>query len=292
LFAASASSQNVDLNCTFVLNYNSEYACRLFNIEVTNPSQNVNFVGQHLEGRSNANVQAVEIRGSNTPFTIPQIFTTFPNIVELFIHNSNLQSISIPDTVQLQRIDFNRNNISRILNGTFSGQRQLTFLQIANSQVEVVEQDAFIGLANVTYLNLAFNRIELILPPTMVPLTNLATCDLEGNLLTRMNCGVFGRSANLRSLYLENNRINAICTNFTRRLSSTVTFLNLSGNRCVDRRFQLGDELGLITLNNALNSCFNIYRDIPTTERRQITLEFEGPLVLFDQFGNIIARVN
>lgn len=258
---------------------------------MTDPSQNSVLVGEHLEGQGNTNVQVVQIRASNTPFIIPQIFTTFPNIINLFIHNSNLQSISIPDSVQLQYIDFHRNNIEHIANGTFSGQKELLSLKITSSSVEVIEQDAFFGLENLTVMNLADNRIAQIALPTFHTLTNLQSCDMKRNLVSRITCGVFGRNENLETLFLENNELNEICTFFSQRLSAKLTFLDLSGNRCINRSFQMGDDLGMIALNNALNPCFNNIRgEVP--EIRRITLEFRGPLSLFDEFGNIIARVN
>lgn len=53
----------------------------------------------------------------------------------------------------------------------------------------------------------------------------------------------------------------------------------------------MGDEQGLIVLNNALTLCIDNFRG-ERRETRRITLEFQGPLALFDEFGNILARIN
>jgi Leucine-rich repeat (LRR) protein len=279
------------LTCEFEFNYDNEYTCNLFAIEVTNPTHQVTFAGEHVQGQTNANVRSVKIRASNTPFIIPQIFTTFPNIIELFIHNSKLQSISIPDSIQLQRIDIHRNNISRIVNGTFSGQTQLRSLRVSSSMVEAIEASAFTGAINLTHVDLSFNRLTEIIPPTFQSLSNLVHCDLKDNQLTTIRLRMFGHNPNMETLLLENNRINDTCINFTKVLSRNMVFLNLSNNVCVNRSFQLGDELGMIALNNALNPCFNNFKnEVP--EIRRVTLEFRGPIALYDEFGNIIARVN
>lgn len=164
---------------------------------VTNPSATVTFGGQHLPNLTNADVRGVEIRASNTPFVIQQIFTTFPNIIGLFIHNSKLETISIPDSVQLQQIDFHRNNISRIADGTFSGQRQLRSLRVSSSYVESIEPAAFTGAENLIRIDLSYNKLTEIVPPTFQSLPNLVHADLSDNLLTAMRCGIFGMNANL-----------------------------------------------------------------------------------------------
>lgn len=263
----------------------------LHGIEVTNPSEQVYIRGDHLPGQSNGLVRSVMIMASNTPFMIPQIFTTFPNLIDLEVHRSNLQTISFPSALQLESLTVHRNNVSRIVNGTFSGLQRLKTLNISESYVREIEAGAFAGATNIRLIDLSQNNITAILPPTFQSLTNLVYADLHDNLLTEMRCGIFGLNTNLQTLLLHENQINATCTMFSRRLSPTVTFLDMSNNVCINRSFLLGDELGLISLNNALNPCFNNFNnEVP--ELRKITMEFRGPIALYDEFGNIIARIN
>lgn len=287
----SAVAQNpVAFNCTFSVNWYNEYVCRLTGIEVLNRSQQVTFGGEHLDNRTNANVDVVEIRDSNTPFIIPQIFTTFPNIVELEVITSNVQAIEIPDNIQLIELTLSGNNISRIVNETFINQTRLQFFTAVNSGIREIEENAFVGLSSLRGLVLINNNITELAPRTLTPLISAVRIDFERNELTRVE-DVFSSCTNLTYLYLEYNQINEISPFFASVTQDSLYSVNLSGNQCVDRFFFFEDEIELIVLNNALSPCFRNFNG-NDTETRRITLEFQGPLALFDEFGNIIARVN
>jgi hypothetical protein len=291
-FAASTAAQDpVELNCQFLDSVFGEYICRFVGIDVTDPSQPVTIGGNHVAGRTNADVSVVQIRNSNTPFVIQQIFTSFPNLIELDIQNSNLQELTLSPTVQLEYLTLYRNNVSRIANRTFVGQSRLEFIEAMDNRIVEIEENAFEGLENLFGLMLIGNRISQLPPTVFHPLTNILYLDLEQNRIERIDEGIFAENTLLESLFLEFNQINAVSPTFTRSLSTDLQYLNLQGNRCIDRPFALRESIDMIILNNALNTCFNNFiGEAPT--RRQITLEFTGPLSLFDEFGNIIARVN
>lgn len=221
---------------------------------------------------------------------IQQTFTTFPNMKELTLQGCNLQSINIPESVQLERFIFPRNNISRITNETFSGQRRLNYISAVQSGIKVIEDESFSGLEALTHIILIKNEIEEVTPRTFALVETLFYLDLDGNRLTRLD-DVFSSNPNLARLQLENNQINEISPRFTSNLRHSLTYVNFSNNRCISRSFSIDEELDLIRLHNSLRSCFNNYNgEVPET--RRVTLEFQGPLALFDEFGNIIARVN
>ena len=247
--------------------------------------------GEHLTGRTKNDVTVVQIRNSNTPFVIQQIFTSFPNLIKLDIQNSNLQELVLSSEVQLKYLTLYRNNISRIENGTFSGQSQLEIIDAMDNRITDIEINAFEGLENLYSLMLIGNRISRILPGTFHPMINLVYLDLEQNRIERIEDDTFSGNPALEALYLEYNVINAISTTFTTGLSKNLEYLNIQGNRCIDRQFALREPIDMILLNNALITCFNNFIG-ETPAVRRITLEFSGPLSLFDEFGNIIARVN
>lgn len=247
--------------------------------------------GEHVLGRTNDDVSIVQIRNSNTPFVIQQIFTTFPNLVELDIQNSNLQELTLSSLVQLEYLTLYRNNVSRILNGTFVGQSRLEFIEAMDNRIVDIEENAFEGLENLLGLMLIGNRLQELQPRVLHPLRNVVYLDFEQNRIERIEEGVFSENTQLESLFLEFNLINAVSPTFTRNLSDNLEYLNLQGNRCIDRPFQIRESFDMILLNNALNSCFNNFIGDSSSSRR-ITLEFTGPLSLFDEFGNLIARVN
>jgi Leucine rich repeat len=286
---SSASSQTVTFNCTFSVNFYDEYICRLTEIEATNPNLQYAFTGNHLPNRTNADVDVVQIRSSNTPFVIQQMFTSFPNMVELDIQGSNLQSINISDNVQLEWLTLSYNNISRINNGTFRNQRSLRFFTAIEAGIFTLEEDAFVGLESLVYLSLIDNNVSEILPRTFNPLVNLERIFFDRNKLTRLG-DIFSMNKNITVLRFEDNQINEISPTLLHNIQNFY-FMNLFGNRCISRYFFLDDEFEWILMNNLLGPCFvNFNGGVP--EPRRITLEFNGPLALFDEFGNIIARVN
>jgi hypothetical protein len=134
------------------------------------------------------------------------------------------------------------------------------------------------------------NSVSEILPRTFNPLISLERIFFEGNNLTRLG-DIFTMNRNIYLLRFENNQINEIAPTLLRNNFENFYYFNLIGNRCVSRSFLLDDEFEWILMNNLLSPCFeNFNGGVP--KPRRITLEFSGPLALFDEFGNIIARVN
>lgn len=286
----SCSSQNVNLICSFQSLSTTLYVCNLNNIEVLNPTQTITFGGNHIGGRTNANVTAVIIRNSNTPFVIQQIFTTFANIDELEIESSQLQSVIIPETVLLRILQLNGNNITRLGSGLLQAQSQLQYFSAIDSNIREIDEDAFVGLARLRSLLLIGNLIEEIAPRTFHPLINLIYLDLEANNLRSIGEDLFSQNTGLNSIYLEWNRINEIAPRFLANLGNNLYFINLTGNVCVNRSFQIGNEENLIIINNLLRTCFNNFSG-RTTDLRDLKAKFRGSLRVYDEFDNIIGSV-
>jgi hypothetical protein len=286
---STATAQAVTFNCTFSVNLYDEYVCSLNEIQATNPNLQYSFAGNHLPNRTNADVDVVEIKDSNTPFVIQQMFTTFPNMLELDIQSSNLQSINISDNVQLEWLTLSYNNIPRINNGTFRNQRSLQYFTAIRAGISTLEEDAFVGLESLVYLSLIDNNVSEILPKTFNDLVSLERIFFDRNNLTRLG-DIFTMNRNITVLRFEDNQINDIAPTLLRNIQS-LYFINLFGNRCISRYFFLDSEFEWILMNNLLGPCFeNFNGGVP--KPRRIILEFNGPLALFDEFGNIIAKVN
>lgn len=286
----SCSSQDITLTCAFQVLGQTNYICNLREIEVLDPEANVTLVGDHIEDRTNADVTAVIIRYSNTPFVIQQIFTTFESLNTLEIEDSHLQSFSIPENVLLQRLQVDGNNISRIESGLLQAQSELIYFSAIDSNIVEIDEDAFVGLTALTDLVLIGNFIEQIAPQTFNPLTNLRYLDLEANRLTSLGDELFSQNPDLHSIYLEHNQISEISPKFTANLLEGLNYINLADNVCVNRGFQIGTEENLIVMNNLLRGCFNNFSG-RTTDEREISSEFRGSLRIYDEFGNLIGRV-
>lgn len=57
--------QNLTLNCSYFVTSDDKYACLITDNEVLIENQNVIIGGQHMEGRTEADVEFVRIADSN-----------------------------------------------------------------------------------------------------------------------------------------------------------------------------------------------------------------------------------
>lgn len=284
-----AIAQDVELTCEF-RNYFGDYSCLLSGIELLDPAANVTFVGEHLEENTDFNVTSVEVRNSNTPFVIQQIFTQFPNIEELYIVNSNLQTLRIPPDSGLQWLTINGNNVSRLDSNSISNLERLEFFSAHNNQLLEIDEEAFMGLPSLTYAGFINNHISAIAPRTLHSLTNVRTIDFEGNNLTRIEDNIFQFNYNLGTLYLERNQINAVSPTFLQGLEErSLGYVNFSGNQCANHSFSTNGDFERAFLAAGLNVCFQNF--VGPQETRRFTIEVSGPFILHDQFGNVVARM-
>lgn len=288
----SSSSQDIELVCEFEI-FIGEYTCWLSNIEVLNPLANVTVTGEHVEDRNNSDVETVRIRNSTTPFMIQQIFETFPNMMEINIQDSHLESLRIPDSVQLTYVYLNGNNISIIEASSVTGlnnQRQLRDLYLIDCQIGEVDENAFVGLENLTgAVVLIRNQIQEIRPGTLDPLVNAYRIDYERNNLTRIEEATFARNTALERIYLEYNQINEVSRNFLSNNRENLLSINLNGNRCVSQSFFFGSDAEWSFFNNAMQGCYTNF-DGSSPDTRRVTMEFVGSIAIYDEFGNILAR--
>jgi hypothetical protein len=292
VFAAlTSSTQDVEFSCTFYLSQYEEYICILEEIELTDPNTRVTFIGEHLDNRTNEDVTNVEISFSNTPFIIPEIFTTFTNMKDFRVFFSMLENISsIPDTVQLDRMLMTGNRIPRIENNTFITQPSIQRLDFVISSIENVEENAFIGLENCTSLTLMLNSISELHSRTFHPLINARAIDLRGNRLEIIQDELFSQNSKLEILLLENNRINAISPRFTAAFIGSLEFAFFSNNPCIDRDFDLTDDFGIIFMHANLKRCYDNFTGANEGDSQTVQLQIRGTLTINDEFGNNILR--
>lgn len=270
--------------------YATDYACILTNVVVTDEAREVTFSGNHLGGRTNDDVTIVHVLNSMTPFMVRQIFRTFPNTIELSYESSKLQTINVPSTVQLDRLILYGNNITVIENSRFRGQTRLESIRAIGNNIQTIEENAFEGLSRLKSLTLIENEIRTLARKTFHTLTSLESLDLMGNSITRLDADHFSMNRNLRVLYLVANQINAISRNFADSLRTTLNYINLSSNSCIDRAFFLDSESDWFLMTQALQLCFNNH-DKTSGSRQRISFVFEGDLDILDEFGNVITQI-
>lgn len=257
--------------------------CSLGRITVLDPSVNVIFNGTHTGNRTDADVDLVEIWSSNTPFIINQLFTTFPNLQFLNIYDSNLATVFIPPAAQLVQLVIQNNNVSKIESNSFRNQTQLRWFLITNSGVTDIDEDALEDLHAVEDFVFWNNNIQKLTPRTLAPLINAKRMTFRNNLISKIDEDTFLNNTNLELLELNGNRIDQIHPRAFANLRNSLSSLYLDGNQCVSQTFYLQNDQDWTAMNNALERCF---RNTP----RNITMEFSGPMTIYDEFGNIIAK--
>lgn len=253
-------------------------------------TQEVAFGGEHLKGKTNADVEVVSIGTATTPFMIPSMFTTFSNMTELMIILSMLESIKIPDFVQLRRLTVDLNRISRIEKGTLNNQKSLRSFMAIRAGIQSIDEDAFEGLDQLTSLFLPNNGITEIAPKTFHHLPNLVTLSLDNNFLIRIDDGLFSMNTNLKRIYIANNQINEISPIFSRAFLENLERFDMKENACANRLFVIEDQTSLVVMNSVLRTCYNNFNG-GVAEKREIKSQFQGPMAFYDEFGNIVGRI-
>lgn len=279
-----------DIACQYFITPYNEYACRIVGLTALNGSAIVNLTTQHMDGRTNANVDVLQIYDSNTPDIIRGLFEAFTNINEFDIRNSSLQRLEIPDVVRLEYLIMFLNNVTTITSTSLRNQTWLYFVDIEVNNIQVIEETAFETLEELSFLVLIDNNIQEIAPRTYANNSWLLWLDYEGNNLTRLEGGLFTGNPYLDVIFFERNQINAISPDFVRNLPTFwLEYINFSGNVCVDRAFLFGDDELLRLANSGLGVCFRRFAGNETAERN-VNFRFSGTLVLSDEFGNEIGR--
>lgn len=252
---ATTLAQDLTVNCTF--SFNNDYTCILENIVVVDRLQNVTISGDHLAGQTNADVKFVFIRNSNTPFMVPQVFNTFPNIVRLYIENCGVESFTIPSTVRLEVLNMFGNNITRLSNGTFDQQTCLTQFSARQCGIREIDENAFEGLDSLVNLFIVENQIEKLPPRVLHSLPNLHTLYLSGNLLRSIDADLLAKSTRAFGVYFDDNQIEQIDPQFVANLRNNLRFINLRDNKCISEGFSLSTDEDWNYFNDALKVCFN-----------------------------------
>lgn len=248
-----ASSQNaVTVDCNYLI-FGGEYVCSLNGIEVTDPTAEVTFGGIHLDGRTELEVDVVWILDSNTPFMIQSIFTTFPNINELTIEESNLQSISIPANSSVEWLFLYGNNISRLEAGTLQAPILFYFEAIDNG-ILAIDGGFFDQAPDTRYIDLSVNNITELAAGSFAP--GAVLIDLYRNGLAVIEEGLFVNNSILVALYLDRNVIVDIHPSFITGLPANLQYVAMAQNECFSGNLEVTSDGLRMMANNALNQCF------------------------------------
>ena len=269
-------------------NVNGVYHCLLRNVNVAdNDSQNIVINGNHMFGRSDADVKRIDLSVSTTPFIITQFFTTFPNLEVLFGTSWGLERIqnnAFVSAVNLKQLVLGRNPIQTLNAEAFRGLGKLTRLSVYDSELTTVNEGAFKSLESVDILFLSGNKIQSLPRNVFEPLVNLYFISLADNFLESLHGDTFSNNKLLQQVNLKNNQINSLGSSFLDNLNY-LNYLNMEGNKCASGEWSLKprDELKRI-----LNLCFENFID---SDVKIFTFELRGTLLIRDEKGNEILKL-
>jgi Leucine-rich repeat (LRR) protein len=200
---------------------------------------------------------------SNVTSVISQIFSTFPNLRDIFIHESGLrriQSNAVIDATQLIRVTISENREMRtIFADAFSGAPNLENLQLADNAIEFIHPQAFSGLTHVALINLNGNNLRQLHENVLRQMPNLEMASFNWNFIEVIPSRLFFNNRKLRQAGFMDNQINAIGRSFlTPLFTDDMNWVFFGGNLCVDSALNFR-QMNIDRMKDILRNCFENY---------------------------------
>nr|KAF6482134.1 slit guidance ligand 3 [Molossus molossus] len=125
-------------------------------------------------------------------------------------HGLGLRAVPRGIPRNAERLDLDRNNITRITKMDFAGLKNLRVLHLEDNQVSIIERGAFQDLKQLERLRLNKNKLQ-VLPELLFQSTpKLTRLDLSENQILGIPRKAFRGIADVKNLQLDNNHISCI----------------------------------------------------------------------------------
>jgi len=188
--------------------------------------------GQHLAGRTNADVVNLIASNSRIQIVSPVFMNTFTNLQILSMNGSftTVHQDSFPHCQSLRELYLDRNLIVQLPVGAFTGCNQLFYLEMDTNSLETINEGTFDGLNQLRILNLRLNWIRNLGQNSFRPLPNLEILNLNNNFIRTIHVQTFDMMTNLRELYLNNNLLMDLNPATSMLPLRNLRILDLSGN--------------------------------------------------------------
>lgn len=225
-----SQSQIRNANCLFYEHPNFGYGCEVTNLEFSDGDELV-VMGNHLSGRSDANVLFVEILNSTVDVVPQRFLITFPTLERFHAQGVSIATLNrLRNCENLKHLLLSWNRISTISADTFADCINLEVLQLQSNVITNVDRWAFRDLDKLEVLLLSNNLLETINPDLFTPLPNLIDLGLSDNSLSTLNSRTFTPVPFLETLRLANNYFSVLNVNLLSNLTQLETLL-LNGNQ-------------------------------------------------------------
>ncbi|XP_070540032.1 slit homolog 2 protein-like [Ptychodera flava] len=138
----------------------------------------------------------------------PDVCTCYGGTVDCSRRGLNFIPGNIPKTTE--RIDFQGNNLTKILRRDLSGLRGLRVLQLMNNRLETIERGAFNDLVSLERLRLNNNKLQSLPELLFSNMPQLYRLDMSYNDLMVIHRKQFRGASRMKNLQLDHNQISCV----------------------------------------------------------------------------------
>ena len=271
-----------------------QYACILRNInfDFSNPFYYITIEGEHMTGRTNADVLNLVIQTSDINVIPANIFQVFPNIQYIEAFRSGIVSMggtSFTFAARVRGLFVNFNAVPALTGAPFFGRSGVTHLNLYSNQIESISENFFMSLSGLRYLSLGGNNLRSNPPRLFAPLVNLRHFLASSNQLESLSRQTFATNRQVEIIALESNKLSSLAENLFNGLDN-LEYIGLTGNTCVDSYFEFDGGVDIDDVNNVLQACFDNFVPEPP-RRRTLLFELRGNMTFFDEYNRQILNV-
>lgn len=151
------------IECHYSRNALQEYQCTMLIDNIAGHNQFTEIPGEHQANANDNDVLTVQTIYQKTRNIPAVICDQFQNLIEIFIEDSQVESITVGNCPNLQILTLAYNQITSIEAGTFANNSNLQFIDLHSNRIVSIADDAFAGSAMAT-LNLGLNPLRSFNP--------------------------------------------------------------------------------------------------------------------------------
>jgi Leucine-rich repeat (LRR) protein len=221
----SGYNSGLTLECDFgmIRHYWGEmYTCIVRNLVTRNYYEYVvNATGDHMNGKTDKDVQCVYVLGQRTPFIPYNITSPFGRVTALRVEGSGVRHV----------------------NRTWSYEGPLEYLHFENNYITDVPAWAFRNMTELKWFSLRGNRIRYLESGLLTGMKNLWRFSVSRNQIEVIPSGLFRDTTGLKEIYFYNNRIRMVGPKLVKFIQG-LKIAAFMGNPCTEISIYDGVDVG------------------------------------------------
>jgi Leucine-rich repeat (LRR) protein len=213
------------------------YACEYSGARIIHDDDTLQFVGEHIENRTNLNVTAVRFINSRLDALPANLFTEFPNMNFLQASNVHLKRLSaktIGNCSRMANMILSNNSISRLDDGVFPCPI-LSEIDLRWNHINRIGANVFRQTPGISRINLSHNRLTQIPTNQFSDLRHIHQLDLNFNEISELAPDSFRNFGDTRSfssrIVLAHNKLERLSSNIFGRTTTYTRVQNLANDR-------------------------------------------------------------